>query len=376
MTVQLAVVGMDFREGPSRVRALLKELDDGADSPSRRLRQSGEAAGIVRIESCSRIEWVMSASNPAWAADLLRSAMRSRLLALDAGRPMHSKISRGAVHYLTRLTLGLESVAEGEHAIGRQVIKAFEVAHGQGSTDRTLNLCWHALGRMLQLRKDTGLSSSVGVQSLVVNELRELPKERTVLVLGMGDIGSQVLAALRREGFANARGYGRADQPQFAENVMQASVVVVCTGAPSAHLTLPPVNRATEGSPPLLVSANGCPMAIDLGSPAQIVSAPGWHHLDLDALLARRGLTLDSESANALQTLSSQGAVALEETLDDAQQHHVLEALETERKRFFEADIEPLLAQLPPKEARRITAQLRGFTHRLLEATRRAGRAS
>ncbi len=400
MTVPLAVIGMDFREGPSSVRAMLKAIDEADDSPSALLRRGGDATGIVRIESCSRIEWVISASNPTWAAELLRGALLSRLGAAGAGRAMHAKVSRGAVSYLVRVAFGLESVAEGEHAIGRQVIKAFEAGHALRSTDRTLNLCWHALGRMLQLRRETGASASVGVQSLVLQELRSLSREAAVLVLGIGDIGGQVLAALRRDGFIGASGFGRADQERFTAEAKRATAVVVCSGAPKAHLQLPPRGERVLGGDPLAVvglpnDANGdqgssfaslrtngvgsaddtAPIVIDLGSPAQVVSAPGWARIDLDTLLARRGLTLESDSMAALQLLADQGAEALEEALDDAAQHHVLEAIESERKRFFEDDIDALVATLPPKEARRITAQLRGFTHRLLEATRRAGRA-
>ena len=249
MSVPLAVVGMDFREGPSSVRALLKAIDDAADSPSQLLRRGGEATGVVRIESCSRIEWVLSAGNPTWAAELLRGALLSRLGAAGAGagRVMHAKVSRGAISYLVRVAFGLESVAEGEHAIGRQVIKAFEAAHGLGFTDRTLNLCWHALGRMLQLRRETGAAASVGVQSLVLQELKRLSREAAVLVLGMGDIGGHVLAALRRDGFVGARGFGRADHERFAAEANSAAAVVVCSGAPRAHLRLPPRDEPDRG---------------------------------------------------------------------------------------------------------------------------------
>lgn len=387
MSVPLAVVGMDFREGPSSVRAMLKAIDEAADSPSELLRRGAEATGVVRIESCSRIEWVISANNPAWAAELLRGALLSRLGAAGAGRSMHAKVSRGAVSYVVRVAFGLESVAEGEHAIGRQVIKAFEAAHAKGSTDRPLNLCWHALGRMLQLRRETDVTASVGVQSLVLQELRSLSREGAVLVLGCGDIGGQVLSALRRAGFAGASGFGRADYERFALEAKSATAVVVCTGAAKAHLMLPrrgelTAGLETNGAHPGDASAGGglgttpaSPIVIDLGSPAQVVSAPGWSRIDLDALLTRRGLTLESDAMTALQLLAGQGAEALEEALDDATQHHVLEAIESERKRFFDDDIEALVSTLAPKDARRITAQLRGFTHRLLEATRRAGRA-
>lgn len=364
MNVPLAVVGMDFREGPSSLRALLKSIDDGPDSPSRRLRTCGEATGVVRIESCSRIEWVISANNPGWAAELLRGGLLSKLGSHSAGRTMHAKISRGALHYLVRVALGLESVAEGEHAIGRQVMRAFDVAHAAGATERNLHLCWHVLGRTLQMRKDSGIFSSVGVQSLVLNELRAAPKTSQVLVLGQGDIGGAVLAALHREGFSRARTYGRADLPQLMIDAPAASALIVCTGAPRAHLRLPqPVAGST-------------PMVIDVGSPEQVLDAPGWQRIGLDELLARRSLSLDSHTMSSLQQLADEGAVALEACLDDSGQHRVLEVLELEKKRFFQDDVEGMVGSLPPKDARRITAHLRGFTHRLLSATRRAARDS
>jgi glutamyl-tRNA reductase len=217
---------------------------------------------------------------------------------------------------------------------------------------------------MLQMRKDNGIFSSVGVQTLVLNELRSVPTSGQVLVLGQGDIGGAVLAALHREGFSKARTYGRADLPQLQLDAPTADAVVVCTGAPRAHLCLPqPV-------------AGARPVVVDVGSPAQLLDAPGWRCIGLDELLTRRSLTADAPTLASLQLLADDGAVAIEESLDESGHHRVLEVLETEKKRFFQDDVTGLVAALPPKEARRVTAHLRGFTHRLLEATRRAARDS
>lgn len=358
----VAIVGMDFREGPSSIRARLKALDDGPDSPSGRLRQGGLCEGVARIESCSRVEWVLSAKNAAWAAELLRGGLLKGLGEAGAGRRMHLKTSSGALHYLLRVTLGLESVAEGEHAIGRQVLRAFEAAHAAGTTDRTLHLCWHAAGRILQARKETGIGSSVGVQSLVVAELSSVDKAAPVLLLGRGEIGRQVLAALGREGFTNVDTFARVDLPRFEAAAVRAPVVLVATGGPTTWLDLPP--------------RTDWPLVIDVGAPAQVRGASGWRSLGLDALLTRRGLCLDAESVATLHSLADEGSEGLREALESAHGHHVLEALESEKRRFFEDDVEAMLAELPAKEARRVAETLRGFTHRLLEVTRRASRAS
>lgn len=360
MTLPVAVVGMDFREGPSSVRAQLKAFDDSPESPSARLRESLLCEGLARIESCSRIEWVLSARDPAWAAALLKSGLLKALGPSGAGRRMHVKLSTGALHYLLRVTLGLESVAEGEHAIGRQVLKGFEQAHAAGTTDRTLHLCWHALGRVLQARKETGIGSSVGIQSLVVGELGSTPKSAEVQLLGRGEIGRQVHSALTREGFERVTTFARAELPRFHERAARSAAVVVATGGPAPWLELPP--------------RTDWPLVIDVGAPAQVLAAEGWRALGLDALLTRRGLTLDAEALATLHTLADEGTEGLREALESAPGHHVLHALESEKRRFFEDDVGAMLAELPAKEARRVAETLRGFTHRLLEVTRRASR--
>lgn len=358
MTV--AVVGMDFREGPSTIRAQLKALDDSLDSPTARLRETGLLDGVVRVESCSRIEWVLSASQPGWAAELLRGTFLRRLSESGLGRRMHVKLSGGALHYLMRMTLGLESVAEGEHAIGRQVLKAFEAAHAAGTTDRDLHLCWHALGRLLQARKETGVGSSVGVQSLVVGELAPLPKSAPVLVMGRGEIGRQVEGALQRAGFQCVDAFPRTELATFHKRAIESAAVVVATGGPAAWLELP--------------HRNDWPFVIDVGAPPQVKQAEGWRWLSLDALLTRRGLLLDAESLATLDALSDEAARGLREALESAQGHHVLRAIQAEKEKFFDGDVDAVLAELAPREARRVAEALRGFTHRLLEVTRRASR--
>jgi glutamyl-tRNA reductase len=351
---------MDFREGPTSLREQLKTIDDAPDSPSLALLASGSARGIVRIESCSRVEWVISSEAPGWAAELLRSSLLSRAGERGQKRSLHVKTSRGAAAYLFRLALGIESVAEGEHAVGRQVLRSFEDAHANSRTDRTLHLCWHAIGRVLQLRKGGAVGGGVGVQSLVACELDSRRRDAEVLVLGQGDIGKSVMAALARSGFSKAQAYTRATRAAFDERALAAPIVVACTGAPDAHLELP--------------TRDDGPLAIDLGSPVQVRSAPGWKHLGLDELLVQRGVVLTPEELHELQELSEEAAEGLSLALTDDGTTRVLEVLENEKRRLFDDELDDVLARLPPREARELTARLRGFTHRLVEATRRVGR--
>ena len=58
--IPLALVGMSYREAPSAVRAGLVALDAQPEGPARQLLDAGEITGVVRIESCARVEWLMA----------------------------------------------------------------------------------------------------------------------------------------------------------------------------------------------------------------------------------------------------------------------------------------------------------------------------
>src|SRR5438067_8397030 len=100
-----------------------------------------------------------------------------------------------------RVAAGLESVAEGEPAVGRQVIRAFERAHAARRTDKALNSCWRAVGALIHGRRALAPSAStVGVHSLVADAVGKwLEPRQTVLVFGQGQIGKAVARALQRQ---------------------------------------------------------------------------------------------------------------------------------------------------------------------------------
>ena len=146
--VPLALVGMSYREAPSAVRAALAAIDAEADGPSQRLLESGEITGVVRIESCARVEWLFAAPRPAWAAELFSAMLIGAAENPDRMRPRvrHGAAAAGG---LLRVAAGLDSVAQGEHAIGNQVLRSFERAQEAGTVCRSLHVVWRGVGEML-----------------------------------------------------------------------------------------------------------------------------------------------------------------------------------------------------------------------------------
>jgi glutamyl-tRNA reductase len=115
--IPLALVGMSYREAPSAVRATLVSLDTGASGPAQQLLDAGEITGVVRIESCARVEWLLASPRPAWAAELLSAVLSGATENPDHVRP-RVRHGAAAVGGLLRVAAGLDSVAQGEHAIG------------------------------------------------------------------------------------------------------------------------------------------------------------------------------------------------------------------------------------------------------------------
>src|SRR3954468_1398336 len=126
--IPLALVGMSYREAPSAVRAALVACDSATDGPAQQLLAAGEITGVVRIESCARVEWLLASARPSWAAELFGAALVG---AAEHPDHVHPPVRHGvaAVGGVVRGAAGLDSVAQGEHAIGRQVLRAFERAH-------------------------------------------------------------------------------------------------------------------------------------------------------------------------------------------------------------------------------------------------------
>jgi glutamyl-tRNA reductase len=346
---------MDYREGPTALRAALVALDSGPSSPSTELIASGAATGIARLETCSRCEWAISSAQPQWAADLLRSSLLSRA---GSERPMHLKVGAPAAHYLMRVAAGLESVAEGEPAVGRQVLRGFERSHGESRNDKVLNASWRAVGALIHHRRALAPSASaVGVHSLVHHALEErLPNKATVLVFGQGQIGKAVARTLSQRGRFQAKAYNRTTADAFRAAAEKAPAVVVCSGADAAWLKLP---ERADG-----------PLAVDIGSPEQIADAKGWDRLALDAMLSTSGLSLPDDEREALELLVTTSAEALLKELSLPSRSKALEAIDSERKDFLENELPKLLEGLPPKEQKRLRASIASFTHSVLKRTR------
>jgi len=354
--VPLALVGMSYREAPSAVRAALVALDSQADGPARQLLDAGEITGVVRIESCARVEWLLASPRPAWAAELFSAALIGNAENPDHLRP-RARHGAAAVGGLLRVAAGLDSVAQGEHAIGNQVLRSFERAHEAGTVCRNLHVAWRGVGELLgRARRILPQGRTGGVQALVANRILELPRDAPIAVFGLGEIGRAMLRALADAGFTAVESFNRASMRAFEGAVARAHVVIVASGAPHAWLSLP------DG---------GGRRVFDLGSPLQIVAAPGWELTALDELLDGHGAVLPEAEYAALDAECSATAEKVCQTLLAPPPSDTLAAMTAMRTEFMQNKLPGLLEGLPPQRARKVTSEVNAVLHQFISAARR-----
>ena len=357
MSPPLAIVGVSWRAANTVVRsqfaAIAAELE-----PIASLRQAGYVSGAACVTTCSRTEWIITADQPEWAGSLLRGALASRLPDV-APELIQVRAGSAAVHYLLRVAVGLDSVAEGEGAVGRQVLKAFELARSTGVSDGRLHRVWKHVERLIHARKDEVPGArSLGVQSLVREVLHEHPVKR-IAILGRGEFGQAMERCLKAVPGWEVSTFARQAMDTLFSQLDSFDALVVCTAGASPWLSLP----ALRSRPGLLV---------DAGAPAQVRTAPGWTLVGLDTLLSRPELHLSEVERDRLGELVNSASTALTTEFAAPAPASALAAIDAERFTFLNEQLPQLLVGLPAKQVRRVRQAVGAFTHQLLKRTREA----
>jgi glutamyl-tRNA reductase len=309
--------------------------------------------GYVTLATCSRVEWILSTHTPTWARDLFVAALAK--LGMPAQR-LHVRTGAAALRYIVDVTLGLDSVSEGEPAVARQVIKAFQSGHAARTTDAALRHLWKRLEVAVHERRmalpELG---GRGIQSLVIDRIRaEAPAASNLVVWGQGEIGRAVSRACERAGFS-CLSFTRANAPEFACAVIAADAVIVCTGADEAYLTLPPNSRGA--------------LCIDVGSPPQVAGSSGWRHLTLDELLGAAGDPIPPAQHALLERIAASCCERVQSQMQRKTAPPAYKDMQQVRRAFFENVLPGLLTGLPRRRSLAIRKAVARLAHELMLAT-------
>ena len=109
----------------------------------------------------------------------------------------------------------------------------------------------------------------------------------------------------------------------------------------------------------------------DLGSPLQLVAAPGWQLTALDELLDAHGAVLPESEYAALDAECAATAEKICQTLLAPPPSDTLAAMTAMRTEFMQNKLPSLLEGLPPQRARKVTSEVNAMLHQFISAARR-----
>ena len=243
--------------------SVLERLSSDVHAVGRELvAASPSIAGAVVLATCNRFELYLDVDDAAHAPEA-RTAV-----AATVALHLHAMTSTDAAGHLFAVASGLESMVVGEREIAGQVRRALTTARKDGTTTSALESLFQAASRVSRaVDARTGLGSTgrsvVGVAlDIAERDLADWPSVRCVLI-GTGSYAGASLAALKARGcrevrvyspsgraapFAAARGVAAVPADvELADQLAEVDLVVACSGAAGAGLTVDALAEARAG---------------------------------------------------------------------------------------------------------------------------------
>ncbi|MCP2320626.1 glutamyl-tRNA reductase [Nocardia amikacinitolerans] len=315
--MSVLLVGISHRSAP--VAVLEKVAITDADRPKLidRMLASSHISEAMIVSTCNRVEVyaVVDAFHGGLAevGDLLTK--HSGLPLPDLTKHAYVRYSEAAAEHLFAVASGLDSMVVGEQQVLSQIRGAYASADAQQAVGRTLHeLAQHALRVGKRVHSETGIDrAGASVVSVALDRAKQVLGElagRTAVVVGAGAMGGLAVAHLSRAGIGRilvvnrtierarrlaetASSYGvestALELSRLTEAMAAADVVVTCTGAVGAVVTLADTHRALADRDRAEFPATERPLVFcDLGLPRDVEHAvaglPGVAVIDIETL--------------------------------------------------------------------------------------------
>jgi len=385
--MRIEVVGLNHREAPVAVREALAFRRNRLGEALSSLRSLEGVEECVVLSTCNRVELYLSLSDDA------PEDVGTRFLAGFHGvwperfqEFLYRYEGEGAIRHLFRVASGLDSLVVGEAQVTAQVKSAYESASARGTTGPVLNrLFQQALAVAKRVRSTTEIGAgraSVGSVAVELAErIFESLADRTVLVLGAGEMGESVAESLKAAGarttlVANrtferaealaARFGGKAVRfEQLAEKLARADIVIASTDAPHHVLRKGDVAAALRrrGGRPLFI--------IDIAVPRDVEPSAGdlegcylYNVDDLEAVVRETLARREREVARCEPIVEAEARKFMR-WLDQLHLVPAIEELSSRLHALKASELEALMRRLPDlsEEAR---AEIERMANRLV----------
>jgi glutamyl-tRNA reductase len=390
--VSVVVIGLNHRTAP------LDLLERMAVSESRLpkalhdlLGRTNVTEGLV-LSTCNRTEVYVVAERFHGAYSDIRDFLAELSFLPPEGFSDHLYVhyDTAAAAHLMSVTAGLDSAVVGESEIQGQVKVAWERARGEDATGPVLNLLVrHALEAGKRARTETAIGRNIASVSQAAVAMAQARlgdlADKSVLLLGAGDMGEGMAVALAGAGVAEVRVANRTRNRaealaqrvggravslvEFPEQLAEVDLLLTSTGAQALMVEksdLMPI-MAERPDRPLLIVDIAVPRDVDVA----VGEIPGVTRLDMDDLRASADAGLAErrrEVAGAEAILNEE----LERYLGATSAREVAPMIVALRRQAEDvraaelARLGPRLGQLDDRQAELIDAVTRSVVAKLL----------
>jgi glutamyl-tRNA reductase len=327
--VSVVVIGLNHRTVPLELLERTTVPPDGLAKALHDLMSRPNVNEAVLLSTCNRTEVYAVAERFHGAFQDIRDFLCdvARMAPEDLQPHLYSQHDAAAAAHLFSVAAGLESAVLGESEILGQVRSAWATAQAEGAARSSLNLLFrHAVQVGKRARTETAIGRSTASVSHAAVEMvaeRFGPlQEAKVLVVGAGEMGEGIVAALAGAGVGQVTVVNRTHEralelatrlsgqavpfDALPDAMADADVLLTSTGAGSVVVEADVVERAKAGRPLLVVDV-AVPRDVD---PA-VADLPGVTLLDLDDLRdwAARGIAERAAEAARVRLIVAEEVV-------------------------------------------------------------------
>jgi len=318
--IPLLVVGVDYKSACSAYRGdLISAASDRKDLYSY-LTNTDSSAGLIVLETCNRVEWIISCNEVAWVSELLSAKMISLWKETRPGLKTYPApyihLGKDAARHIFRLVSGLESFVPGEGQIAGQFHGALDIARKEKTTSIVLNGLSGIAGRAAKFSNRTGFRSNHGkgvhvlTLRFIENYFNHGYDGTRIGVAGMGEIGRKSASLIEETLKTNVIKMNRTI-PEKNKKVWkpleslpdisrELDVLVVATGSKDPVIAPEDITVSARKEPLLI---------LDIGIPNQV--AP---RIEQDGMIEYRNID-DLMSMN-LDTVNQKAVEELEREID------------------------------------------------------------
>ena len=390
--MSIVVFGVNHRTGPLALLERVTIADDAIAKTVHGLMSRPNIREVVVLSTCNRTEVYAVAEKFHGAYGDLRDFFcdLGGFSADELIPHVYSQHDDAAISHLFEVASGLDSAVLGESEILGQVRIAWERSQREGGALSTLNLLFrHAIETGKRARTETSIGRhTASVSHAAVDMAREslgAIDGMTVLVVGAGDMGEGVTVALADSGVGQvlvtnrtiAKAQALADRVsgsvtefyRLAESLVEADVVVTCTGAGSTVIDADMVKNAMLQRPerPLFIVDIAVPRDVD----SDVANIDGVTLLDLDNLRdwAARGQAQRATEALAVRDIIVQEVERFNMETTARQAAPLVAQLHERAEAVRAAEIErqsKKLSSLTPEQQDAVDAVTKGIVAKLL----------